>query len=75
MTAPDPAVISLSDLGAVAEAALLGTVAFGLAGEAAAAEQFGAYHGPASYHVAFNDAIANVREAATDGVAERVERV
>ena len=57
-----------------AEAALLGTVAFGLAGEAAAAEQFGAYHGPASYHVAFKDAIANVRDADTDPVAERVDR-
>ncbi|WP_159902921.1 hydroxyethylthiazole kinase [Salinirussus salinus] len=58
-----------------AEAALLGTAAFGLAGEAAAAEQFGAYHGPASYHVAFKDAIANVRDADTDGVAARVGRV
>jgi len=58
-----------------AEAALLGTAAFGLAGEAAADGGFGAYHGPASYHVAFKDAIAGLRDADTDGVADRVERV
>jgi hydroxyethylthiazole kinase len=56
-------------------AALLGTVAFGLAGEAAADGAFGAYHGPASYRVAFRDAVAGLREAETDDPAERVRQV
>ena len=64
-----------TDIVATGEAALLGTAAFGLAGEAAADGGFGAYHGPASYHVAFKDAIAGLRDADTDGVADRVERV
>jgi hydroxyethylthiazole kinase len=56
-------------------AALLGTAAFGLAGEAAADGTFGEYHGPASYQTVFRDAIAGLREADTDDPAERVERV
>jgi hydroxyethylthiazole kinase len=56
-------------------AALLGTVAFGLAGEVAADGAFGEYHGPASYQTAFRDAVAGLREADHDPAAERVERV
>jgi hydroxyethylthiazole kinase len=56
------------------DAALAGTTAFGLAGEAAADGEFGEYHGPASYHVAFRDAVANL--AATDpDPTGRVEKV
>ena len=58
-----------------AEAALLGTAAFGLAGEAAADGQFGEFHGPASYHIGFKDAIAGIEDATVDPVAERVDRV
>lgn len=59
----------------VEEAALLGTAAFGLAGEAAAAGEFGDYHGPASYSIGFRDAIAGLSEADTDPLRERIERV
>jgi hydroxyethylthiazole kinase len=68
--------------GAVADAeraALLGTVAFGLAGEAAADGAFGEYHGPASYHTAFLDAVAGLhdrrREEGVPDASGRVERV
>jgi hydroxyethylthiazole kinase len=60
---------------ALDRAALLGTVAFGLAGEAAADGAFGGYHGPASYRVALRDAIAGLRETGTDDPAERIRRV
>jgi hydroxyethylthiazole kinase len=55
-------------------AALAGTVAFGVAGEAAADGAFGEYHGPASYKVAFLDAVAGLSETALedDGRVERV---
>lgn len=56
-------------------AALLGTVAFGLAGEVAADGQFGEVQGPASYQIAFRDAIAGLRDADTPAPEERVERV
>ena len=56
-------------------AALAGTVGFGLAGEAAAAGEFGAVHGPASYNVAFKDAVAGLRDVATDPVDDRIEQV
>jgi hydroxyethylthiazole kinase len=59
----------------VERGALLGTVAFGLAGEAAADGAFGEYHGPASYQTAFRDAVAGLREAEADDPADRVERV
>lgn len=49
---------SLDDL---ERAALLGTVAFGFAGEAAEQGSVGDYRGPASYHVAFLDAVAGLR--------------
>ncbi|MFC7068700.1 hydroxyethylthiazole kinase [Halobaculum lipolyticum] len=39
-------------------ASLAGTLAYGLAGEAAAEGEFGEYHGPASYLTAFLDAVA-----------------
>ena len=56
-------------------AALAGTVAFGLAGEAAAAEEFGEVHGPSSYNVAFKDAVAGLRETEYDPADERIETV
>lgn len=62
-------------LGDPFQAALAGTVAFGLAGERAAAGDFGAYHGPASYHTAFMDAVAGLRETGLPDPAGRVERV
>jgi len=54
-------------------AALAGTVAFGLAGEAAAAGEFGAVHGPGSYNVAFKDAVAGLRDTDTDPADDRIE--
>jgi hydroxyethylthiazole kinase len=56
-------------------ATLLGTAAFGLAGELAADGAFGDYHGPASYQVAFRDAVAGLYEADADDAAGRIERV
>ncbi|MFD1513629.1 hydroxyethylthiazole kinase [Halomarina rubra] len=58
----------------VHRAALAGTTAFGLAGEAAADGAFGEYHGPASYAVAFLDAVAGLAktEPSADGRIERV---
>ncbi|SHH01252.1 hydroxyethylthiazole kinase [Halobaculum gomorrense] len=55
------------------EASLAGTLAYGLAGEAAAAGEFGEYHGPASYLTAFHDAVAG-HEPTTDP-AERIREV
>jgi hydroxyethylthiazole kinase len=57
------------------QAALAGTVAFGLAGEAAAHEKFGEVHGPASYNVAFKDAVAGLAETEFDPADERIEKV
>ncbi|MFB6113950.1 MAG: hydroxyethylthiazole kinase [Halodesulfurarchaeum sp.] len=57
------------------EAALLGTVGFGLAGELAAGEAFGPVRGPASYNVAFKDSIAGLRDADYDEPASRVSQV
>ena len=56
-------------------AALAGTVAFGLAGEAAAAGEFGAVHGPGSYSVAFKDAVAGLQDVATDPADDRIKQV
>ncbi|WP_340101092.1 hydroxyethylthiazole kinase [Salinibaculum salinum] len=56
-------------------AALAGTVAFGLAGEAAADGGFGDVHGPGSYNVAFKDAVAGLAETDHDDGDARVERV
>ena len=58
-----------------AQAALAGTVAFGIAGEVAAGGQFGEFHGPASYNVAFKDAVAGLADADRDPAAGRIERV
>jgi Hydroxyethylthiazole kinase, sugar kinase family len=57
------------------QAALAGTVAFGLAGEAAAAGEFGDVHGPGSYNVAFKDAVAGLRDTDHDAADTRIERV
>ena len=59
----------------IERAALAGTVAFGLAGEAAAAGEFGDVHGPGSYNVAFKDAIAGLAETDHDDADSRIERV
>jgi len=56
-------------------AALAGTVAFGLAGEAAATGAFGDVHGPGSYSVAFKDAVAGIRDTAIDPADDRIELV
>jgi hydroxyethylthiazole kinase len=56
-------------------AAVTATAAFGLAGEAAAAGQFGPVRGPASYAVRFRDAVAGLADADVDPARERVERV
>jgi hydroxyethylthiazole kinase len=58
-----------------AEAALVGTVAFGLAGEAATTGEFGDVHGPGSYNVAFKDAVACLRDTDHDAADTRIERV
>ncbi len=57
------------------DAALAGTAAFGLAGEAAANEEFGEFHGPGSFNVAFKDAIAGLAETDTDPASERIEQL
>lgn len=59
----------------VETAALAGTVAFGLAGEAAANGEFGDVHGPGSYNVAFKDAIAGLTETEHDQATDRIEQV
>ena len=59
----------------IEEAALAGTTAFGLAGEAAANGAFGDVHGPGSYNVAFKDAVAGLRDTEYDPGEERVEQV
>ena len=55
------------------ETALAGTAAFGLAGEQAADE--GDWNGPASYKVAFLDAVANMTAEDVPDVSERIEQV
>jgi hydroxyethylthiazole kinase len=59
----------------IEQAALAGTVAFGLAGEAAADGTFGEVHGPGSYNVAFKDAIAGLAETDHDSADARIEQV
>ncbi|MDQ2054151.1 hydroxyethylthiazole kinase [Halobellus sp. H-GB7] len=56
-------------------AALAGTVAFGLAGEAAAAGEYGDYAGPASYEIAFLDAIAGLDPTSLSNAKDRIARV
>ena len=55
------------------EAALSGTVAFGLAGERAA--DGGEWNGPASYRIAFLDAVAGMGADPPAPVVDRIERV
>ena len=57
------------------EAAIAGTVAFGLAGEAAASGEFGEVHGPGSFNVAFKDAVAGLAETDISGADGRVEQI
>lgn len=54
-------------------AALAGTLAFGLAGEAAADGAFGAHAGPASYRTCFLDAVAGLRDTSLATPADRIE--
>ncbi len=56
-----------------ADAALSGTLAFGLAGERAATD--GEYTGPASYRIAFLDAVAGMGGSPPESTAGRIERV
>lgn len=56
-------------------AALLGTLAFGLAGERAASGDFGTVYGPASYHTAFKDAVAGLQGTDVVDPAGRIECV
>jgi len=56
-------------------ATLLGTVAFGLAGEAAADGAVGDHRGPESYHTALLDAIAALPVADTPDPTDRIEAV
>ena len=56
-------------------AALAGTVAFGLAGEAAAAGEYGDYAGPASYEIAFFDAVAGLDPTSLSNATDRIARV
>jgi hydroxyethylthiazole kinase len=54
-------------------AALAGTLAFGLAGEAAAEGAFGEYTGPASYRTCFHDAVAGLPASDLAPPAERID--
>ena len=45
------------------------------AGEAAANGEFGEFHGPGSYNVAFKDAVAGLRETDYDPASSRIEQV
>ncbi|QLC35186.1 hydroxyethylthiazole kinase (plasmid) [Halarchaeum sp. CBA1220] len=56
-------------------AALAGTLAFGVAGEAAARGAFGDYEGPASYRTAFLDAVAGLGDVEHPDPDDRVTRV
>lgn len=55
------------------EAALSGTVAFGIAGERAAVA--GEWNGPASYKIAFLDAVAGMNEDPPESENDRIEQV
>ncbi len=50
----------------IERAALSATATFGLAGEAAADGEFGTVHGPASFFVAFKDAVAGIQQTDLD---------
>jgi hydroxyethylthiazole kinase len=55
------------------QAALAGTLAFGLAGEAAADGAFGEYAGPESYRICFHDAVAGLSESELVTPDDRIE--
>jgi hydroxyethylthiazole kinase len=55
------------------QAALAGTLAFGLAGEAAADGVFGEYAGPESYRTCFHDAVAGLGDIGLATPADRIE--
>ncbi len=55
------------------DAALAGTAAFGIAGERAAED--GDWNGPASYKIAFLDAVANTTAENAPDVSNRIEQV
>jgi hydroxyethylthiazole kinase len=57
------------------DAALAGTLGFGLAGEAAADERFGPVRGPASYRTAFGDAMAGLSGTELPAPETRIERL
>ncbi|WP_396612170.1 hydroxyethylthiazole kinase [Haloferax sp. S1W] len=65
------------------EAALAGTMGYGLAGELAADGAFGEYHGPASYRIAFLDAVSGLANGTAEersdeplpDLADRIERI
>ena len=54
------------------QAALAGTLAFGLAGEAAADGAFGKYTGPTNYWTCFLDAVAGLRDVSLATPADRI---
>ncbi|WP_224337491.1 hydroxyethylthiazole kinase [Haloprofundus halobius] len=56
-------------------AALAGTAAYGLAGERAAAGDYGDYEGPASYKIAFLDAVAGMDGRADVDATGRIREV
>ncbi|WP_416840950.1 hydroxyethylthiazole kinase [Haloferax sp. DFSO52] len=55
-------------------ASLAGTASYGLAGELAADCRFGTHHGPASYKVAFLDAVSGLADSSLD-VSDRIHRI
>ncbi|MFB6132092.1 MAG: hydroxyethylthiazole kinase [Halanaeroarchaeum sp.] len=57
------------------EAAIAGTLGLALAGEAAAAGEYGDYEGPSSYEIAFLDATAGLTPEEVSAAADRIERV
>ncbi|KTG11598.1 hydroxyethylthiazole kinase [Haloprofundus marisrubri] len=56
-------------------AALAGTAAYGFAGEQAAAGEYGDFDGPASYKIAFLDAVAGTDAEAELDVTDRIREV
>lgn len=57
------------------ESALAGTAAFGLAAERASKGEYGEFHGPASYKIAFLDAVADFEGRTAESVRSRIEAV
>lgn len=57
----------------VTTAAIAATLGFGLAGEAAAAGEYGRVEGPASYEIAFRDAVAGLSPDTVSAAEDRIE--